>query len=59
MTVQLKDMRNAIATAEEVGFDAPITGLLEQLYAEGVKNGLGDLDQAGLFVELQRRNALD
>ena len=59
MTVQLKDMRNAIATAEEVGFDAPITGLLEQLYAEGVKNGLGELDQAGLFVELQRRNALD
>ncbi|MPS96605.1 NAD(P)-dependent oxidoreductase [Comamonas sp.] len=59
MTVQLKDMRNAIATAEEIGFDAPITGLLEQLYAEGVKNGLGDLDQAGLFVELQRRNALD
>lgn len=59
MTVQLKDMRNATATAEEIGFDAPITGLLEQLYAEGVKNGLGDLDQAGLFVELQRRNALD
>lgn len=59
MTVQLKDMRNAIATAEEVGFDAPITGLLEQLYAEGVKNGLGELDQSGLFVELQRRNALD
>ncbi|CAM4064973.1 NAD(P)-dependent oxidoreductase [Comamonas aquatilis] len=59
MTVQLKDMRNAIATAEEIGFDAPITDLLEQLYAEGVKNGLGDLDQAGLFVELQRRNALD
>ena len=59
MTVQLKDMRNATATAEEIGFDAPITGLLEQLYAEGVKNGLGDLDQAGLYVELQRRNALD
>ena len=59
MTVQLKDMRNAMSTAEEIGLDAPITGLLEQLYAEGVKNGLGDLDQAGLFVELQRRNALD
>ena len=56
MTVQLKDMRNAMATAEEVDFDAPITGLLEQLYAEGVKNGLGDLDQAGLFVQMQKRN---
>ncbi|QXZ10042.1 NAD(P)-dependent oxidoreductase [Comamonas sp. Y33R10-2] len=59
MAVQLKDMRNATATADELGFDAPITGLLEQLYAEGVKNGLGDLDQAGLFVEFQRRNSLD
>jgi 2-hydroxy-3-oxopropionate reductase len=59
MTVQLKDMRNAMATAEEVDFDAPITGLLEQLYAEGVKNGLGDLDQAGLYVQLQRRNIED
>ena len=56
MTVQLKDMRNAMATAEEIDFDAPITGLLEQLYAEGVKNGLGDLDQAGLFVQLQKHN---
>lgn len=59
MAVQLKDMRNAMATADEIGFDAPITDLLEQLYSEGVKNGMGDLDQAGLFVELQRRNALD
>ncbi|WP_439329809.1 NAD(P)-dependent oxidoreductase [Comamonas guangdongensis] len=56
MTVQLKDMRNAMATAGEIGFDAPITALLGQLYADGVEHGLGDLDQAGLFVELQRRN---
>ena len=48
-----------MATADEIGFSAPITDLLEELYAEGVKNGLGDLDQAGLYVELQRRNALD
>jgi len=56
MTVQLKDMRNAMATAAEIGFEAPITALLERLYADGVGHGLGDLDQAGLFVELQRRN---
>ena len=59
MTVQLKDMRNAMATTEEIDFDAPITGLLEQLYADAVKNGLGDLDQAGLYVQLQRRNIED
>ena len=58
MTVQLKDMRNALATAAEIGFDAPITTLFEQLYADGVAHGLGDLDHSGLFVELDSRNAM-
>jgi len=58
MQVQLKDMRNALATAAELGFDAPVTGLFEQLYAEGVAHGLGELDQSALFVELARRNGL-
>lgn len=38
MGVQLKDMRNALATAQEIGFDAPITTLFETLYAEGVQH---------------------
>lgn len=58
MTVQLKDMRNAMATAQEIGFDAPITALFEQLYADGVEHGLGELDHSGLFVELASRNAM-
>lgn len=58
MTVQLKDMRNALDTAAGLGFTAPITGLLEQLYADGVANGFSDLDQAGLFAELARRNGM-
>jgi 3-hydroxyisobutyrate dehydrogenase-like beta-hydroxyacid dehydrogenase len=58
MTVQLKDLRNALATAEEVGFDAPVTALIEGLYAESVDHGLADLDQAGLFVELASRNGM-
>lgn len=58
MAVQLKDLRNALATAEEVGFDAPVTALLEQLYADGVEHGLADLDQSGLFVELASRNGM-
>ena len=58
MGVQLKDMRNALATAREIGFDAPITTLFEGLYAEGVEHGLGDLDHSGLFVELASRNAM-
>ena len=59
LTVQLKDMRNALATSEEIGFDAPITSLLEQLYADGARHGFGDLDQSGLFAELERRNGAD
>lgn len=58
LSIQLKDMRNALATAQEIGFDAPITGLFEQLYAEGVEHGLTDLDQSGLFVELASRNGM-
>ena len=58
MTVQLKDMRNALSTASEIGFHAPITAALEQLYADGVAHGDADLDQSALFVELARRNAM-
>ena len=57
MAVQLKDMRNALATAHEIGFDAPVTTLFETLYADGVEHGLGELDHSGLFVELASRNA--
>lgn len=58
MTVQLKDLRNALATAEEIGFDAPITRLFESLYAQGVEHGHANLDHAGLFSELARRNGM-
>ncbi|HMT17655.1 MAG TPA: NAD(P)-dependent oxidoreductase, partial [Ottowia sp.] len=39
MTVQLKDLRNALDTAQAMGFEAPITAALEQLYADGVAHG--------------------
>jgi 2-hydroxy-3-oxopropionate reductase len=58
MMVQLKDMRNALATADELGFQAPITAAFEALYASGIEHGLSDLDHSGLFVELARRNAM-
>lgn len=58
MTVQLKDMRNALATAQETGFDAPITTLFEQLFAQATEHGLGELDHSGLFVELASRNGM-
>lgn len=58
MSVQLKDLRNALATANEIGFSAPITALFEQLYAQGIEHGLEDLDQSALFVELASRNGM-
>jgi len=58
MAVQLKDMRNALATAAELGFDAPVTQLFEQLYAEANAHGLSENDQSALFVELARRNGM-
>jgi len=58
LAIQLKDMRNALATAEEIGFEAPVTKLFEQLYAEGIAHGLGELDHSGLFVELASRNGM-
>lgn len=58
MAVQLKDLRNALSTAQEIGFDAPITRLFEQINAEGIEHGLADLDHSGLFVELASRNGM-
>ena len=58
MKTQLKDLRNVLATAQEIGFDAPVTALFEALYAQGVDHGLGELDHSGLFVELASRNAM-
>lgn len=58
IAVQLKDMRNAMATAGEIGFEAPITALFEQLYAQAAEHGLSDLDHSALFVELASRNGM-
>ena len=58
MAIQLKDLRNAMQTASELGFEAPITGLFETLYAEGVAHGDAELDHAALYRELARRNGM-
>jgi 3-hydroxyisobutyrate dehydrogenase-like beta-hydroxyacid dehydrogenase len=58
LAIQLKDMRNALDTAQETSMDAPITTLFEQLYAQAAEHGLGELDHSGLFVELASRNGM-
>ena len=51
MSVQLKDMRNVLDTAQSLGFEAPISTLFEHLYAQAIEHGLTDLDHSGLLVE--------
>jgi 3-hydroxyisobutyrate dehydrogenase-like beta-hydroxyacid dehydrogenase len=58
LAIQLKDMRNALDTANETSMDVPITTLFEKLYAQATEHGLGELDHSGLFVELASRNGL-
>ena len=58
VTVQLKDLRNALSTANEIGFDAPITALFERLFAQAADHGLADLDHSALFMELASRNGM-
>jgi 3-hydroxyisobutyrate dehydrogenase-like beta-hydroxyacid dehydrogenase len=58
LAIQLKDMRNALETAQETSMDAPITTLFEKLYAQAADHGLGELDHSGLFVELASRNGM-
>ena len=58
MSIQLNDMRIALAPAEEIGFDAAITALFEKLYADGIEHGLSDLDHSGLSMELANRNGM-
>ena len=58
MNIQHKDLANALATAGELGFDAPVTTLLRELYAQALAHGLSDYDQSALFVELAQRNGM-
>lgn len=59
LTVQLKDMRNALDTAGELDFQAPITQLFEDLYASAAEHGFAEMDHSALFRELARRNGMN
>ncbi len=59
VALQLNDLRNALSTGSEIGFEAPITYLLEQLFAQTADHGLADLDHSALFVELASRNGMN
>lgn len=53
MTVQHKDLSNALHTAADTGTALPITALLTQLYANAIDHGLRDLDHSALLLEIE------
>lgn len=55
LAIQLKDLRNAMHTAAGMQMDTPITEALTALYAQAAEHGFGELDQSGLYRELERR----
>lgn len=57
-TTQLKDTRTAVAYAKSQGLDLPVLGLVNQLFADLVEAGDGDLDHSALIRQIQRLNHL-
>lgn len=57
LAVQLKDLRNALTTAQNLGFDAPISRSLSELFEDAARHGDADKDQSALFLELERRQS--
>ena len=55
LAVQLKDLKNALHTAKDLPFDAPITAHLTELYERAHQEGLGECDQSALFLSLRAR----
>lgn len=55
---QLKDTRTAIAFARGVGLSLPMLNQADQLFADMVEHGEGELDHSGIIREVRRRNGL-
>lgn len=55
---QLKDTTAAREVAATLGLNLPVLNLADQLFADLIAHGGGDLDHAALLIELRRRNGL-
>ena len=53
---QVKDLRNALKAAEQLGLDLPITKLIHKLFDEMVNRGKADMDHSGLLTHLEELN---
>ena len=55
---QVKDLKNALAAAERLGLDLPITRLVNDLFTAMVNSGKGDMDHSGLLTHLEAVNGI-
>lgn len=53
LRLHLKDLRNALALADETGLSLPAAGEVEQLMATAVAEGRGELDHTALLAVLE------
>jgi 2-hydroxy-3-oxopropionate reductase len=55
---QLKDQRTAMSLARDLELQLPVSALVEELFDAMVRQGRGDTDHSGIFIELHRLNSL-
>ncbi|MDP7049173.1 MAG: NAD(P)-dependent oxidoreductase [Verrucomicrobiota bacterium] len=53
---QVKDLQNALKTADQLGLDLPITKLIHKLFDGMVNSGKADMDHSGLLTHLEELN---
>ena len=53
---QVKDLRNALKAAEQLGLNLPITQLIHKLFDDMVNSGKADMDHSGLLTHLEDLN---
>jgi len=53
---QVKDLRNALKAANQLGLELPITQLIHKLFDDMVKSGKADMDHSGLLTHLEKLN---
>ena len=56
---QLKDCRTALALAQQLELDLPVSQAALEMYTAMVEHGDGELDHSAVYLELLRRNHLD
>ena len=56
---QLKDCQTALALAEKLNLDLPLSKLALEMFSSMIDQGNGDLDHSAVYLEVLRRNHLD